>query len=117
MHSAKLTITKFLPVLIIACGFQHTVYSQENSPYSRYGLGDIVPKAILLTAAWAASWLAYSDYSSINFINPASYGNLQSTIFDIGLEVDTRTLKSTNPPSNLFFHQRRHIVSATGFSY
>jgi len=99
MHSAKLTITKILPVLIVACGLQHAVYSQENSPYSRYGLGDIVPKANIVSRGMGGIAAGYSDYQSINFINPASYANLRSTIFDIGVEADSRTLKSTNPPA------------------
>jgi hypothetical protein len=99
MHSAKLTITKFLPVLIVACGLQHAVYSQENSPYSRYGLGDVVPKANIVSRGMGGIAAGYSDYQSINFINPASYANLRSTIFDIGLEADSRTLKSINPPA------------------
>ncbi|MBC7889979.1 MAG: hypothetical protein H7Z13_19045 [Ferruginibacter sp.] len=97
MHLAKLTITKFLPVLIIACGLQHAVYSQENSPYSRYGLGDIVPKSNIVSRGMGGIAAGFSDYQSINFINPASYGNIKATIFDIGVEADRRTLKSTSP--------------------
>jgi hypothetical protein len=97
MHLAKLTIPKFLPVLILTFGLQHTVFSQENSPYSRYGLGDIVPPSNIVSRGMGGIAAGFSDYSSINFTNPASYGNLQSTIFDIGLEVDRRTLKSTTP--------------------
>ncbi|MEO6722421.1 MAG: hypothetical protein ABIN67_18780 [Ferruginibacter sp.] len=97
MHLAKLTISKFLPVLFLTCGIQHTVFSQENSPYSRYGLGDIVPATNIVSRGMGGIAAGFSDYSSINFTNPASYGNLQSTIFDIGLEVDRRTLKSTTP--------------------
>lgn len=100
MRLAKLTITRFLPLLITACGIQHTVFSQENSPSSRYGLGDVVPKGNIVNRAMGGVVAAFSDYSSINFVNPASYGNLQSTIFDIGLGVDTRTLKSTTPPAS-----------------
>jgi len=97
MHSAKLTITKFLPVLIVACGLQHAVYSQENSPYSRYGLGDMVPKGNIVSRGMGGIVAGYSDYQSINFVNPATYGYIKATIFDIGAEVDTRTLKSTSP--------------------
>lgn len=99
MHSAKLTITKILPVLIVACGLQHAVYSQENSPYSRYGIGDIVPKSNIVSRGMGGIAAGVSDYQSINFVNPASYANLRSTIFEIGAEADTRTLKSLNPPS------------------
>jgi hypothetical protein len=40
----------------------------------------------------------YSDYQSINFINPAALGNLRSTVFDLGADVDIRTLKSNTSP-------------------
>jgi len=99
MHSAKLTIAKFLSVLIVACGLQHAVYSQENSPYSRYGLGDIVPKSNIVSRGMGGIAAGISDYQYVNFINPASYANLKATVFDIGFEVDTRTLKSTDPPA------------------
>jgi hypothetical protein len=97
MHLAKLTINKYLPVLIVAFGLQHAAYSQENSPYSRYGLGDIVPKSNIVSRGMGGIAAGYSDYGSVNFINPASYANLKTTIFDIGVEADNRTLKSTNP--------------------
>jgi len=97
MHSAKLTINKFLPVLIVACGLQHAVYSQENSPYSRYGLGDMVPNTNIVSRGMGGISAGFSDFQSINFTNPASYGNLKSTIFDIGVEAASRTLKSIDP--------------------
>ena len=97
MHLAKLTINKYLPVLILTFGLQHAVYSQENSPYSRYGLGDLVPNSNIVSRGMGGIAAGFSDYSSINFTNPASYGNLKATIFDVGIEVDRRTLKSTIP--------------------
>jgi len=99
MHSAKLTISKILPLFFIACGFQHAVYSQENSPYSRYGLGDLVPNSNITSRGMGGITAGFNDFSGINFTNPSSYGNLKSTIFDIGMEIDRKTLKSTVPPS------------------
>ena len=98
--------------LILAILFCSSVSAQENSPYSRYGLGDITPNQNIVTRGMGGIAAGYSDFTSINFINPASYGNLgyaepavvrlnpgyqRSTIFDIGAEVDSRTLKSTSP--------------------
>lgn len=86
--------------------------AQENSPYSRYGLGDLVPNQNVINRGIGGVAAGYSDNQTINFVNPASYGNmsyvdsaslrsnpnaLRSTLFDIGVEIDTRTLKSTNP--------------------
>lgn len=96
--------------LLISTG----AYAQENSPYSRYGLGDLTPNQNIVTRGMGGIAAGYSDYQSINFVNPASYGNLsyldsntlrrnpaalRNTIFDIGAEVDTRVLKGGTPPT------------------
>lgn len=69
-----------------------------NSPYSRYGLGDVVPTQNLLNRGMGGISAAYYDFNTVNFVNPASYGRLQSTTFDIGVELDMRTLRSGEPP-------------------
>jgi hypothetical protein len=97
MHLAKLTMTKFLLLLFVAIGFQTVALAQENSPYSRYGLGDLSPNHNIFTRGMGGISAAVTDYQSINFVNPASLANIPNTIFDVGAEVDTRTLKSINP--------------------
>ena len=97
MHSAKLTMAKFLPVFFVVCGFQMTAIAQENSPYSRYGLGDLTPNHNIFSRGMGGVSAANVDYQGINFVNPASLGSIGITIFDIGVEADFRTLKSTNP--------------------
>ncbi len=102
MHSAKLTMTKYLPVLFVACGLQLVANAQENSPYSRYGLGDITPNHNILSRAMGGIAAGMDDYQSviksINFTNPASLGNNYNTIFDLGAETDIRALKTASPP-------------------
>jgi hypothetical protein len=97
---------KRLKGLVLALLVYTSAAAQENSPYSRYGLGDLVPNQNILNRGMGGIAAGYSDYQSINFVNPASYGNLsytlnpnyiRNTIFDIGAEVDTRVLKSVNP--------------------
>ncbi|MBC7851307.1 MAG: hypothetical protein H7Y31_16310, partial [Chitinophagaceae bacterium] len=68
-----------------------------NSPYSRYGLGDILPAQNILNRGMGGIGTAYADYQSINFRNPASYGVLQTVTLDFGVEVDNLTIRSTNP--------------------
>ena len=97
MHSVKLTTAKFLSVLFVACGLQMGASAQENSPYSRYGLGDLTPNHNIFTRGMAGISAAVTDDRSINFTNPASLSGISSTIFDVGVDVDFRTLKSTNP--------------------
>ncbi len=102
MRSVSLTMFRFFTVLVF--GFPLlTAHAQENSPYSRYGLGDyyqgqhIISRSLGgLTAAYADG-LSNNNGQSINFGNPASYSNIYMVAYDIGLTVDTRTLKSVNP--------------------
>ena len=86
---------KLLLVVLVALPFFSS--AQENSPYSRYGVGNLQPQGNVLNRAMGGISAAYSDISTINFINPASYGNLLYTTLDIGAEVDSRTLKSVSP--------------------
>ncbi len=98
-----------LIAFLFSCFFS---YAQENSPYSRYGLGDLVPQQNMISRSMGGISAGYSDFQSINFINPASYSNLSiskrspcsfttsffpSVIFDVAAEGDARTLKTVSP--------------------
>ncbi len=85
------------------------VFAQDNSPYSRYGLGDQVPNTNVVNRAMGGVSAAYSDILSINFNNPASYSGFQTllesrtnkpvsgrVLLDVGLNFETRTLRSPN---------------------
>ena len=41
--------------------------------------------------------IPYYDLQSVNSVNPASYAQLKLTTFDIGLDLNTRTLVQSNP--------------------
>ncbi len=96
--------------MILTTGLLQSVIAQDNSPLSRYGMGDLVPNQNVSSRAMGGVSAAYSDPGvvgapfSINFINPASLGSLSQTrnfsniIFDLGGEIQTRTLKSTKTP-------------------
>jgi long-subunit fatty acid transport protein len=73
--------------------------AQENSPYSRYGLGDVLPTQNILNRSMGGLAIPYNDLQSVNFINPASYAYLRVTTLDVGLEYSSRTLQAENPPS------------------
>lgn len=93
MHkkSSLLAVIQIFSVLVIRA-------QVENSPYSRYGLGDKVPGMNILNRGMGGVSAAYSDFQSVNFINPASYSQLKLTTFDFGLEIDSRTIRSIDPP-------------------
>jgi hypothetical protein len=79
--------------LAVVCA---SVVAQENSPRSKYGLGDIVPAGNIITRSMGGLSTPYFDYQSVNFLNPATYSKLSVTTFDLGFELDTRTLREVN---------------------
>jgi len=81
-------------------------YSQDNSPYSRYGIGDLVPGTHITGRSMGGISAGYTDPFSINFNNPASFSSFQAglepkskklvsgrAILDIGLDFESRTLR------------------------
>ncbi len=101
-----LTLTFLLLFLITTL----PAFSQDNSPYSRYGIGDLTPAGHILTRGMGGISAGYGDATTINFNNPASYSSFQSflepkskkfisgrAILDIGMNFDSRTLKEPSP--------------------
>jgi hypothetical protein len=85
------------------------LFAQDNSPYSRFGLGDVVPNTNISNRAMGGIQAAYADPLSINFSNPASYSNfigylipgtnkMQNgrVILDAGINLESRTLRNPN---------------------
>ena len=82
------------------------VQAQDNSPYSRFGLGDLVPNTNVNMRAMGGVSAGYKDILSINYSNPATFGSFQTfrvpgakkisngrAILDIGINMESRTLK------------------------
>ena len=71
--------------------------AQVNSPYSRYALGDLVSGQNIVNSGMGGVAIGYSDFRSVNFVNPASYARLKLTTFDVGFVYNSLTLKQENP--------------------
>ena len=109
MHSVNLITNKLKGLFLLSITFLlfNNSFAQDNSPLSRFGIGDLSPAQNIVNRGMGGFNIAYSDYGlfgspfNINFSNPASLGNLtntknfSNTIFDLGAEIDSRTLKST----------------------
>lgn len=90
---------KFKLLGIIALLTTSMLHAQtENSPYSRYGLGDQLPTQNIMSRGIGGVSTAYADIISVNFSNPASYSKLKRSTFDFGVEIDSRTLSVIDPP-------------------
>lgn len=57
-----------------------SVFAQYNSPYSRFGLGDLYPTTSANSRAMGGLSAGYVDQVSVNFNNPASYSQFQTFI-------------------------------------
>jgi len=80
-------LTSLFFVVLHFCSFGQS--SNTSSPYSRYGVGDLIGKGFAQGFALGGTHIALqNDSTQIFFINngnPASYGNLSLTTADLGL--------------------------------
>lgn len=85
--------------------------AQDNSPYSRYGLGNIVPQMNVTNRGMGGIAAGFSDPKmlNINYANPASYGDFfifkenntkkisgGRAILDVGINLENRLLRQPN---------------------
>jgi hypothetical protein len=112
---------KFL-ILIFSLFTSLIASAQDNSPYSRYGLGDQVPHSNVVNRAMGGFTAGYNSIISVNFNNPASYASLFTgvdvmgkpvygrAIFDVGVNVENRSIRSPQRAD-------KFTSSYAGFSY
>jgi hypothetical protein len=81
--------------------------AQGNSPYSRYGLGDLAPTTHIINRGMGGISAGDDGVNHINFSNPASYSRFQAlkqpgkskklmygrVLFDVGVAIDNKTLR------------------------
>lgn len=66
---------------------------KDNSPYSRFGIGDLVDNNFMALRHMGSIGASYYSPYDINIVNPASLSYLQATAFDIGIEAEYTNLK------------------------
>lgn len=96
-------ILRLTPFIGLFC-FIAPLKAQINSPFSRFGVGnEIYNSQNAANQAMGGLTAAYTPNmngafgQSINFNNPASYGGIYMTTFDIGLNLTNSNLKRTTP--------------------
>ena len=121
--------SRVLKYLLVACSLQlianSFINAQDNSPYSRYGLGDYQPSSHIYNRGMGGISAAYSEppstdiadprngksYSLINFSNPASYSRFFAVkelssnkiqygrmLLDVGVNLTSHRLRESNQP-------------------
>ncbi|GAA4741518.1 hypothetical protein [Flavisolibacter ginsenosidimutans] len=112
MQLANTTLHQHKFFYLSALLFSFTVSSvraQDNSPYSRYGLGNLYPQTNVINRGMGGVAAAYSDVTSVNYTNPASYAAFQvfteqhsgkvaqgRVILDAGVNINSRSLTEPN---------------------
>ena len=97
---------------ILFFSFSIAASTQDNSPYSRYGIGNLSPSSNITLRGMGGISAAYVDYTGINFSNPASYSSFLAAkelrskklesgrvILDVGVNHSNRTLIAPNTPN------------------
>ncbi len=97
--------------------------AQDNSPYSRYGLGNLSPTTNVYSRGMGGIAAAGNDVYNVNYANPASYSFFESArepnsrklnygrvVFNLGADAQARTLTDHSAqakytsPNILFSH-------------
>ncbi len=87
----------FLLVLLFGAEWAQGQYARGNSPYSRYGLGDLRGSLFTPNASMSGGLSAtYRSYWDINLANPASLGKLRFTSFQLGIDYQHSELSEKN---------------------
>lgn len=101
----KTTLTLLLPGFFFFL-FSVSAIAQDNSPYSRYGIGTLSPSSNILNRGMGSITAGYSDPFTVNFANPASYAAFKTyleqkskratsgrVILDAGVNFGNRSLR------------------------
>ena len=105
MQLAKITSLNKHRIIFLStfflCGA--AVKAQDNSPYSRYGLGNEFPRTNVVNRGMGGVSAGYIDVTSVNYNNPASYAKFQAymeqrsgkvssarVILDVGVDFTSR---------------------------
>lgn len=101
-------------LLISLTAFQATAQITENSPYSRFGLGDLYPSGSIRNIGMAGVGVASPNLEYINFLNPAllttnrrlnldttiKYTMFEGALYGVGRSISDGTLKQQSKSVN-----------------
>lgn len=107
MHSLRIPIfTSIISIFYLGLIAQ----PQDNSPYSRYGFGDIQNDQFIFSQGMGSLGASTLDPWHINLTNPASYSYLQATAFEVGMDATYRNLSSSTESSDIYKGNLNYIA-------
>ena len=100
---------KYKIICLLFAALPLVTLAQENSPYSRYGIGNLTPQGNIVNRSMGGISAAVSDAAFLNTVNPAAPANLVFTTLDIALEYNGRNLIDNNTIGN--YRSNNAIIS------
>ena len=104
-------------LVVVLCGnVESAAQNHLNSPYSRFGLGDLMPRTSAGITAMGGTGYTYQSPIVINFANPASYIGLDTLSFllDAGFSWKNHTLTASTTQRGSTF---KFDYLSAGFSF
>lgn len=92
----------FSAILLLGLGTAAVAQPQDNSPYSRLGLGDLVNQQFAANLGFGGLTAAYADPFHTNIVNPASLASLRTTAFEVGLYAKYASLSGGDEAANIW---------------
>lgn len=84
----------FLFVHVSLIGQDALIFPKTNSPYSRFGIGNIIDQYFAASAGMGGLSATFNDPFHLNLVNPASLASLKATAFEVGLFAELASLES-----------------------
>lgn len=91
----KSTTVKSLLFSLGYLSFAYTSFSQDNSPYSRFALGNLRPNENVAFKGMAGVCLADDNPLIANPSNPATYAGLKMTSYQVAVDATLLTIKNS----------------------
>jgi hypothetical protein len=101
-------IKKTLFIISLLSCVSHSTAQISSSPYSRYGFGDLNRGTFSQNFSMGQTAIGLRQSNYINFVNPASYSNLDLTVFEAGINsnftrFETQNLSETRNYANMAY--------------
>ncbi|MFI5136091.1 MAG: hypothetical protein ACHQD9_09585 [Chitinophagales bacterium] len=78
-------IIRKVSLLFVFVGVMSLASAQTEIPYSRFGIGILQDPEPAWMKGWGSLSAAFHNQYNINYMNPASYGYLNYTVFEAGM--------------------------------
>lgn len=101
-------------LLLLAAPVVALAQPKQNSPYSRFGIGDPINQFFAHQAGFGGQTAAYHDPFHLNLLNPASFARLRATSLETGLYAKFSHLSDDN--STLDYWTGNLAYLALGFT-